>query len=60
MGGAIGALFGLVMVATDCAGLGTLIAGSHSWAAMAIFLGGTVITFLPLVVATAIGILAYR
>ena len=54
---AIGLLFAALAYATDLGGLGSLLAVAGP-AATIIFLVGSAITFAPLVVATAIGLLA--
>jgi hypothetical protein len=57
IGGALGALFGLMLLVTDVAGIGTLVAGSPL--TIVVVIAGAVCTFLPLVIATAVGLLAY-
>jgi hypothetical protein len=58
IGGAIGAFFGMMVLVTDVAGIGTLVAGSPL--AIIIVIAGAMCTFLPLVVATAVGLLGSR
>jgi hypothetical protein len=57
-GGAFGALVGLLVSATNVAGIGTLVVGSPL--TIVIVMAGAVCTFLPLVVATAVGLLGYH
>jgi hypothetical protein len=50
-----------LFLATDTAGIGTLIAASpERWTTLVIFIVGSLTTIVPLVVATAIGLLAWR
>jgi hypothetical protein len=46
-----------MLLATDVAGVGTLVAGSPL--TIVVVIAGAVCTFLPLVIATAVGLLAY-
>jgi len=58
-GFALGLLFGVAILSTDCAGIGSLVAASaHPAQSTAIFLIGSVTTFLPIVIATAVGLLS--
>ncbi len=55
----IGLVFGLLILATNTAGLGELVGtSSYPAATGALFLVGSVIVVLPVVIATAIGCLA--
>lgn len=59
IGSAFGMMFGLTLLATDTFGLQSLIAASpEATAVTTIFLAGSAITFTPLVISTAIGLLA--
>ena len=61
LGGVIGVLGLAALLATDTAGIRTLIAASHDrLMILAILLAGSVITVMPMVLATAIGLLARR
>ena len=55
---AVGVVYGVAMLSGDIAGIRTLIAATSPGDAL-IFLAGSVMTFFPLVLATAIGVLAY-
>lgn len=55
---AIGVTFGTAILVGDIAGIGTLIAGTYPTDVL-IILAGAVTTFSPLVLATAIRLLAY-
>lgn len=59
LGLAVGPLLAGVLVATDVNGLRTLLLSAHP-ADAAIFLASTAMAFVPLVVATAIGLLAWE
>jgi len=55
----IGLVWGLLLLATDTAGIQELLgASSYPAATLALFLAGSIISILPVVVATAIGRLA--
>jgi hypothetical protein len=55
---AIGLLFGIALLVGDIGGMRPLVAPSVS-SDVLILLAGSVVTFLPLVLTTAIGLLAY-
>jgi hypothetical protein len=55
---AIGLLFATFAYATDLGGLGSLLIVAGP-AAKVIFLAGSAVTFAPIVVATAIGLVAW-
>jgi uncharacterized protein with PQ loop repeat len=55
----VGLLWGLLMVATDTAGIRELLSASpHPAATFVLFLLGSIVAFLPVVLAAAIGRLA--
>jgi hypothetical protein len=58
MGAAVGLLFGVAMLAADIAGIRTLVAATRTSDAF-IFLAGSVMTLFPIVLAIAIGVLAF-
>jgi hypothetical protein len=58
MSTAVALLFGAAMLAADVAGIQSLVAATHPRDAF-IFLAGSVMTLFPVVLATAIGMLAY-
>lgn len=59
LGLAIGSLFALIAFATDLGGIGSLLAEAPR-ASTIIFVVGSVLTFLPLVLATGIGLLPFH
>lgn len=59
LGLAIGLLFALIAFAIDLGGIGSLLVGAPL-AGTIIFVVGSVVTFLPLVLATGIGLLPFH
>ena len=59
MGSALGVIFGLVLLATNTLSIRSLVGASTDVAgATAIFLLGCAMTFTPLVISTAVGLLS--
>jgi hypothetical protein len=58
LGFAVATAFATIAVATDIGGIRSLIEASGDRGALLVFLVGAVTTFVPLVVATGVGVLA--
>jgi hypothetical protein len=59
LGVAVGLVIAVAMLAGDIASIRTLLIANHPCAVL-VFLAGSIVTFAPLVIATAIGMLAFE